>query len=234
MRKMIVLVLALVMCVGTSTALAKPDIQEVKLIYAQEVAQKLNNENLFEGTDKGFELEKKLTRAEMCTLLDRLLPKGEFTSVAEFYTDMQDDHWAAGAICNLTAYGWVNGFEDKSFRPDEWVKAGELSAMLIRATGYSMLTDEECYPWYSNIMKIAKENGIFENLDGVVENEPVSRATAVIMYYNALNIPMVQTTGMNFEGGSLVPTVEIMDGTTEDKPLTTLFSEYKKMLEEAN
>ncbi len=230
MKKLIALILTLVMSVGTSARLVSADEKEEKLIYAQEVAEKLHNEGLFEGTDKGFELEKKLTRAEMCTLLNRLLPQSENTSVSEFYTDMQDDHWAAGAICNLTAYGWVNGFEDKSFRPDEWVRAGELSAMLIRATGYSMLTDEECYPWYSNIMKIANEKGIFENLDGVVENEPVSRATAVIMYYNALDIPMVQTTGMNFEGGSLVPTVEIMDGTTEDRPLTTLLSEYKKML----
>lgn len=228
MKKRITLLLsALAVFTGTVGAVSAEENNQANLTY-EEIAQSLKADGLLEGTDKGLELNKTLTRAEMCAIISRIVPKEDVMPMASIYNDMTDSHWAFNDISKLSEFGYVYGFEDGSFRPDEAVTAEQLAAILVRATGYSALMENnDIYPWYAEYMKVAEDKGILKNIQLTEENTPVTRDTAIAMYYNAINLPMVYTTGLHFSGGMMVPTIAVMDGSTEDTPLTTLLSEYK-------
>ena len=228
MKKRITLLLsALAVIIGTVGAGAAEENNQANLTY-DEIAQSLKADGLLEGTDKGLELNKPLTRAEMCAIISRIIPKEDVMPMASIYNDMTDSHWAFNDISKLSEFGYVYGFEDGSFRPDEAVTAEQLAAILVRATGYSSLMENnDIYPWYAEYMKFAEEKGILKNIQLAEENTPVTRNTAIAMYYNAINLPLVYTTGFHISGDMMVPTIAVMDGSTEDTPLTTLLSEYK-------
>lgn len=190
---------------------------------------KLNELGLFKGTDNGYELDKTLTRAEMCALISRILVNAEDSDeVSIDYTDVSKNFWAYKDIAKLTANGIINGFEDNSFRPDEEVTAEQLAAMLTRATGHSSLA-ENTDVWYESIMKLAEDYGITKNVE-FLENSPISRGQAVTMYYNALNLPIIQVESVKYFNGIETPNIVIMDGSSEDTPLVTLLSEYESTI----
>lgn len=50
------------------------------------------------------------------------------------------------------------------------------------------------------------------------------------MYYNALNLPVVQIESAKYSNGEEIPNVVILDGSSEDIPLVTLLSEYESSI----
>lgn len=118
--------------------------------------QNLNDEdmnilNLFvsagiiQGYEDGtFRPNNVITRAEFITILSRLLDmetteeKGKFTDISE--------HWAKETIEYFARYGYINGYPDGTFKPDEYVSNAEVVVILNRVTGaddrYTNMNDE--------------------------------------------------------------------------------------------
>ena len=74
------------------------------------------------------------------------------------FTDI-GGHWAADAICTAFAQGWVNGFADGSFKPNQSITRAEVAAMVNRATGRLPQTAADLPPgmvtWTDNMDKSA-------------------------------------------------------------------------------
>ena len=58
---------------------------------------------------------------------------GETNSAASFRDT--GGHWAASAIAKIASLGWIEGYPDGTFRPDQTVTRAELMAMMNRALG---------------------------------------------------------------------------------------------------
>lgn len=75
-----------------------------------------------------------MTRAEFVDLLVRLRP--EAAGEASF-PDVPGDHWAGRAIGAAVSLGWITGFPDGRFGPEEGLSRAEACTILGRVTGRS-------------------------------------------------------------------------------------------------
>ncbi len=100
-------------------------------------AEALQAEGLLQGTEKGLELLKPLTRAEAATILLRAIGQSTETSSAEIQTfsDVTPDYWGYGAVENSYKLGIMNGIGDNLFAPEENVTSAQFSTMVLRASG---------------------------------------------------------------------------------------------------
>ena len=78
--------------------------------------------------DGTFRSDQPLTRGELMVLLHRMYPS-EGTDVSAF-PDVPADHWAYPAISAAVSRGWVTGYPDGTFRPDQNMTRVEAAALL--------------------------------------------------------------------------------------------------------
>lgn len=89
---------------------------------------------IFGYEDKSFKPTDKLTRAEAITILTRAVKHDEIDSenVEKAFNDIEG-HWAEKSILSGVNIGWIEGYPDGSFRPDEYVKRCELVSLINKA-----------------------------------------------------------------------------------------------------
>ena len=79
-----------------------------------------------------FQPDEPITRAEFATIAARFaeLEDGTIT-----FFDVQPTHWAYKYIVSASEKGWINGYPDGTFRPDNNITRSEAVALIDRATG---------------------------------------------------------------------------------------------------
>ena len=73
-----------------------------------------------------------MTRAEFVALLTRLRPDAEGTAS---FSDVPPDHWACRQIGAAASLGWIDGYPDGRFGPEDGLSRAEACAILCRVTG---------------------------------------------------------------------------------------------------
>jgi hypothetical protein len=110
------------------------------------------------------------------------------------YLDVSEGRWSSAYIQAAADMGYFEGYPDGNFRPGEAITRAEFTAVIVRASGVTVLpvalpedlpfTDtKDEGAWYLPYLRIAVEKGYIEGYpDGTFRpNEPVSRAEAVKM-----------------------------------------------------
>lgn len=86
--------------------------------------------------DGTFRPESPVSRAELvkllCAYFDRPGAAGETS-----FPDVPAGHWAADAIAYAAAQGWISGYPDGSFQPEQTVTRAETVKILNRGAGAS-------------------------------------------------------------------------------------------------
>lgn len=112
----------------------------------------LSNLGVIEGYDDGtFRPEEAITRQEFATMLAKLgevLPAGEMP-----FSDVSaEEQWGIDYIYTTYANGWVAGYEDGTFRPDNWITRAEAVKMvngyLKRVVDSTTFDGVEYHDWY--------------------------------------------------------------------------------------
>lgn len=89
--------------------------------------------NVLTGSDDGaFYPNKAMSRAEFVTMLSRFYPLSS-TTVA--FSDVSQASWAQPYIASAVANGWVNGYEDGTFRPNNALSRAEAVVIINRVLG---------------------------------------------------------------------------------------------------
>ncbi len=80
--------------------------------------------------DGSFRPDNPISRAECVVLLSRLIevPAGSST-----FSDVPETHWASSAISAGTSAGWLSGYPDGTFRPDQNITRLEAVKMINTA-----------------------------------------------------------------------------------------------------
>lgn len=149
------------MVVGTSAAFADAD--EIVNTEAVEITAGLG---LFAGSDGKFNPKGNVTRAQMATVIVKMLYGSEinadqykgiakFNDVASF-----EGGWAEGYINLCANLGVVGGYGDGSFKPGNSVTTAEAVTMIINALG----VDAGKGTWPLTVMAKAEEMKLFEEL----------------------------------------------------------------------
>lgn len=100
--------------------------------YKSAVENLISSKILSGYTDGTFKPENALTRAELVTIIARI--KGLDTGKKTF-ADVSDNHWASNAIKACADAGYINGYEDGSFRPDKNISRAEFVVIINRVFG---------------------------------------------------------------------------------------------------
>lgn len=73
-----------------------------------------------------------ITRAEFVAIIEKLVPDRD---VEIDFSDVPADHWAAEAIAKAFSLGWVSGYPDGSFGPENTLTRAEACAIFNRVAG---------------------------------------------------------------------------------------------------
>ena len=80
--------------------------------------------------DGSFRPEEPVSRAEFATIVSRFDKlSGDCSSS---FPDVSDDYWAATYIGHAAERGWVIGYEDGTFRPENFITRAEVAAVTCR------------------------------------------------------------------------------------------------------
>lgn len=82
--------------------------------------------------DGRFEPDGTLSRGEMAAMLARVLGLAGKPGGENPFLDMKPDHWALPVIKQMKAEGWIDGYGDGTFRPDQETTRAEIAHMLMR------------------------------------------------------------------------------------------------------
>lgn len=94
----------------------------------------LTQKGIISGIADGiFGVGTPIKRQDMCTIVYRIMHnEGESTSAPDFTDNNDIDSYAIDAVGYLSAYNIINGFEDGSFRPQEYCTRAQASTIICR------------------------------------------------------------------------------------------------------
>lgn len=108
--------------------------------YCEAVATMANGDYIMGYEDGTFGGNRPITRAEFVAILVRFI--GAEDVVCNF-VDVPDNHWAYRYIATATEAGWIAGFEDGTFRPDQSITRAEVMAIINRALNRGVNAESE-------------------------------------------------------------------------------------------
>ena len=133
--------------------------------------------------DGNFKPERSLTRAELATLLVRAKGLALADSGADqVFKDVKPDFWAAAYIAAAQRAGLINGYPDRTFRPNNYVNKAEGIAILARFDNLELAEvasppywDVPADHWAAKYIQSAKSAGML----GFVEDNRLRPAEAL-------------------------------------------------------
>ena len=107
--------------------------------WAKEAIDTLAEKGIITGrTADEFVPEGNITRAEFVTMLDRFIESSDITlgtlEISKNESEFSDvnNHWASESIEKMTQNGFLKGYQDGTFRPDEPINRAETAEILHR------------------------------------------------------------------------------------------------------
>lgn len=171
-------------------------LKDIAGIEAEEYIRHLHSAGVIKGRPDGsFQPDSSITRAEFVTIIVRALG---LTDESEGQTAFADtgSHWAKKEIAIAAKYGFVSGFPDKTFKPDNPVTVGQVSKVISKAFTFKTYKNGiydklKKGAWYSEYVKYMFDTGILKTTDSIYqrfnEDSSISRANTAIMISRALS-----------------------------------------------
>ncbi|MGI5891237.1 MAG: S-layer homology domain-containing protein [Bacillota bacterium] len=92
-------------------------------------------DSLVKGVGNGlYGVNLPITRAQLAVFLQRVKDP---PSATLSFPDVSSTHWAAQAIASAKEQGWLAGYADGTFRPNQQLTRAEMAAVLVRAFNIS-------------------------------------------------------------------------------------------------
>ena len=124
-----------------------------------------------------FEPNRLMTRAEFAAIASRFMDVTATT--ANVFPDVEG-HWAAEYINSLSRFGWITGYPDGTFRPDQNMTRAEVAALINRMLERRPRSTEDLLPgmqvwtdnqninawYYLDIQEATNSNAFVINEDG--------------------------------------------------------------------
>jgi uncharacterized lipoprotein YddW (UPF0748 family) len=184
--------------VSTSTRFS--DIQNH---WARAFIEALAQRKILNGYPNGtFRPDNSVTRAEFAAIIATVFNQPAKREYVPF-TDVPANHWAVNAIKKAYEIGFLSGYPDRSFRPNNRIAKGDVLVSLVSGLGLSanikpdllptlplIYNDAASIPEYAkNAVAIATRAGIVANFPNVKilnPNVAATRADVAAIVYQAL------------------------------------------------
>lgn len=228
--------LAIVASSASAFALTFPDVDS-SASYANAV-DLLTALGIVNGDDNGlFNPDNQVTRAEFTKMAVGAL--GEIAAAEAQTTSQFKDaantqvHWAAGYVAQGVADGFINGYDDERFGPDDQVTYAQACKMLVAAIGYTSYA-EAAGGWPSGYVSQASSLGITKGVSANNDTN-LTRSQCAILIANSMDVPLCvidkwETSVIVNSDGSVgsgqTPVLKKLDGFNKDaKDYQTLLTD---------
>jgi hypothetical protein len=195
LKRVLALALALVMTLGlmviTGSAASYPDQEQISDRF-EEAITVLTELGVFRGKGDGsFAPKDILTRGEAATLIYRVIT-GDVNDeqVVNYkyasFTDVTEDHYAAGYITYAANGGYVVGAGNGYFNPDASVTGVQVLTIMLRALGYGQNGEFVGNGWEQNVLTTARDNGLLKGVATDNLSQPATRELVSQLIFNSL------------------------------------------------
>ncbi len=197
-KRITAMVITLVIILGmTASADVFPDVNYTEP-YGQAVEELSELGIMYGDADRNFRPEDVLTRAEATAIVVRVLglsKAAEDEKHGGVFTDVTEEHWAAGYINLAYKYGFISGFGDGTCKPEELVTFEQMVKMLVAVLGYTPMAENRGgYP--VGYLMTASQIGVTKDVKGIA-SEAIKRKDVAQLVANALDIDMMVQTGFS-------------------------------------
>ncbi|MCI8423672.1 MAG: S-layer homology domain-containing protein [Lawsonibacter sp.] len=179
MRQRRILSGALALCL--SLAMLCTGAQAAGSTARQEAIQALG---ILTGSDS---LSSPVTRAQLTQMLVAASPYQDSAEGygASLFKDLKGDHWASGYVRIAVEQGWMSGFVDGTFRPDQTVTLEEGCTALLKLLGYDASALKGAYP--AAQLSKARSIGLLDDVSAS-QGSSLTRQHCVDLFYNLLTV----------------------------------------------
>lgn len=165
-----------------------------KAVYASSELEQLKELGIVDGFEDGLlHPEKTLTRAQFAKILDTAFPDSTDCKVPSEYSDLDKTHWAYKCIERCSMRGWLCGFPDGTFRPDDEITYEQALAVVGRVIGLANYSG--VYP--EGAVSAAVDCSISDGVNALI-GEKINRGQAGKILINALNCKDAFISGGNY------------------------------------
>lgn len=219
-------VVAMVASSASAFAATFPDV-DASASYAGAVSN-LSALGIVQGDENGlFNPDNTVTRAEFAKMVVESLGKGD-AAAAITSTDFADcvGHWGAGYIATGVSEGFINGYGDGNFGPNDTVTYAQAVKMLVAAIGYDMqATQLGGYP--SGYLSYGSTLDITKGVSGVTNDTALTRAQCAVLVSNALQAPVCVVDGYTYGGlTGNVPQPNLVEKNGKGEEWQTLLTKF--------
>lgn len=113
----------------------------------------------------------------------------QIAAVPSGFSDVQPGSWYYDAVMKMTAAGWLNGYQDGTFRPEQSITNSEFVSIVARRAGLAQRPALSQH-WAAGYLVAALERGWYDYDElpptGERYDEPIQRQVAVKILMNAL------------------------------------------------
>lgn len=161
----------------------------------------LQSLSIMVGDETGeMNLDGPVTRAEFSTIVVRLMGMEDVAPLSageQKFSDVPQEHWAAGYINLLSGMRVIDGTGNGLFEPEGTITVEAACKILVNTLGYSALANQKGgFP--TGYMMQAAEIGLLKNLGET--KIPLTRGEVARLVYNALDIDMMVVTAGGTSG----------------------------------
>ena len=154
----------------------------------------LTSQGIIKGTDKGMELDRFISRAELIQVLTNAAKITPEPARGQVFTDVNPGDWFAASIETAAAKKFFNGYPDGSFKPQQLVNRYEIACLLDAWAGNSgklvdLTTDEKIPVWArTSVARAIAEGWIITDENNQFNGEEYCQRSKVFeMVYRWMN-----------------------------------------------
>lgn len=181
LRVLMASLMAWSMLISSVCAASFPDVDQ-NADYAEAVDY-VSEQGFIVGDSSGkFNPEQKVTRAQMATIICRVVGEAENVEKGNVFSDVPTDYWANAYIKKASSLGIITGYSNGQFKPSDNVSYEQGVTMVIRALdGAELAAEAGGYP--DGFLAVADQHGFLVNIHAQ-RGEPLSRGDVATLLYN--------------------------------------------------
>ncbi|NIK79390.1 subtilisin family serine protease [Paenibacillus castaneae] len=142
--------------------------RDIRNHWAESEIVDLSERGIINGTGANrFEPKRPITRAEaVAMVVNAYKPIPKNTAQTKRFKDVSANHWASDAITKAVQQGWIKGFPDNTFKPDQPITRVEMALIIGGANGVQPklplvdpFGDVAKTDWSAPMLSVMKQNG---------------------------------------------------------------------------
>lgn len=190
----ILLAVAMMFCFSATAFAADFNDTDKSSDVAKDAINKVAALGIVEGyEDGGFHPTANITRAEFAKMADIAAGLEESANKLQdadsSYSDVKSGVWYTGWINLASSQGFVKGYPNGTFGPNNTITYAEVVTVVMRLLGYN---DNLTGPWPINYINQAIKLDILEDVENFSANAPATRSDVAIILAAALDTEMVK------------------------------------------